>query len=240
MTVLTKEDYLPEQEVWEEGVYMLKETDPVLGGISGIDNLPLKHLANRTRYLKKQMEKGEEKRELAFKELVKPDGYKLVGRCKSIAELRTIRPTEHGQRILVDSYYEGGTTGGGEFVADLQDMITPDDGGVCIVLDGNGGRWKRLSDTLHVDDFGIKHQGVDVTFGIQTALNTAARLGKQLEFGFNQTYSISFINIPENSQLKTNGAVFRKNKTGHIVAVGIYSNVVIDRLHVKTQKIIVS
>lgn len=168
--------------------------------------------------------------------LKQADGYKLVGRCKSVAELRTIRPTEHGQRILVDAYYEGGTTGGGEFVADLQDMITPDDGGVCFVVDGNGGRWKRIiTATLHVDDFGIKAQAKDVTFGIQTALDTAARLGKQLEFGFNQTYYISFINIPEYSHIKTNGAVFRKNKTGHVAAVGIYSNVVIDRLHVKTQ-----
>lgn len=75
--------------------------------------------------------------------LIKPDGYKYIGRCKSIAELRTIKPTYHGQRILVDAYYEGGTTGGGEFVADLQDLDTPDDGGICIV--GNwGSRWKRI------------------------------------------------------------------------------------------------
>lgn len=88
--------------------------------------------------------------------LKQADGYKLVGRCKSVAELRTIRPTEHGQRILVDAYYEGGTTGGGEFVADLQDMITPDDGGVCFVVENNGGRWKRISSVAAVEDFGAK------------------------------------------------------------------------------------
>ncbi len=76
--------------------------------------------------------------------LSSPDGYKHIGRCKSVAELRTIRPTEHGQRILVDAYYEDGTTGGGEFVADLQDLVTPDDGGVCFVVNNNGGRWKRV------------------------------------------------------------------------------------------------
>ncbi|WP_227718418.1 hypothetical protein [Pasteurella multocida] len=47
---------------------------------------------------------------------------------------------------MVDAYYEGGTTGGGEFVADLQDMITPDDSGLCFVVEGgNAGRWKRVS-----------------------------------------------------------------------------------------------
>lgn len=159
MTTLTQQDYLPEQDVWEEGVYMLKETDPVLGGIAGIDNLPLKHLANRTRYLKKQVEIGEKKRELAFKELTKPDGYKFIGRCKSIDELRTIRPTEHGQRILVDAYHSGGTTGGGEFIADLQDMSTPDDGGVCII-NNNNTRWKRVYDKLSISDFGADPKAI--------------------------------------------------------------------------------
>ncbi|HDL4425245.1 TPA: phage tail protein, partial [Mannheimia haemolytica] len=93
--------------------------------------------------------------------LSSPDGYKHIGRCKSVAELRTIRPTEHGQRILVDAYYEDGTTGGGEFVADLQDLVTPDDGGVCFVVNNNGGRWKRV-DLSHLTlfDFGAVGDGV--------------------------------------------------------------------------------
>ncbi|MDD6910228.1 hypothetical protein [Actinobacillus minor] len=178
MTVLTKEDYLPEQEVWEEGVYMLKETDPVLGGISGIDNLPLKHLANRTRYLKKQMEKGEEKRELAFKELVKPDGYKLVGRCKSVAELRTIRPTEHGQRILVEAYHEGMTVGGGEWTADLSGVIKRDDGVKCVVLP-TGEKWINTKVNLHAVDYGVVGNGsFDDTSYVIKYINDADNLHK--------------------------------------------------------------
>lgn len=93
-----------------------------------------------------------------FNSLASVDGYKYVGRCKSVAELRTIRPTEHGQRILVDAYYEGGTTGGGEFMADLQDLVTPDDGGVCFVVEGNGGRWKRVlkNNNVSVFEYGAK------------------------------------------------------------------------------------
>ncbi|MDW0789840.1 phage tail protein, partial [Mannheimia haemolytica] len=94
--------------------------------------------------------------------LSSPDGYKHIGRCKSVAELRTIRPTEHGQRILVDAYYEDGTTGGGEFVADLQDLVTPDDGGVCFVVNNNGGRWKRV-DLSHLTLFDFWAVGDGVT-----------------------------------------------------------------------------
>ncbi len=47
---------IPERAQWEPGVYQLEETDPVLGGPNGVDNLPHKHLANRTTYLKQQQD----------------------------------------------------------------------------------------------------------------------------------------------------------------------------------------
>ncbi|OCL18927.1 hypothetical protein A9G07_11015 [Gilliamella sp. wkB72] len=45
-----------EVEKWELGIYQLETTDPVMGGEDGIDNLQAKQLANRTSYLKKQIE----------------------------------------------------------------------------------------------------------------------------------------------------------------------------------------
>lgn len=42
---------LVEEEKWEPGVYQLEETDPVVGGENGIDNLQAKQLGNRTQYL---------------------------------------------------------------------------------------------------------------------------------------------------------------------------------------------
>ena len=45
-----------EIETWEPGIYQLETTDPVMGGEDGIDNLQAKQLANRTLYLKKQIE----------------------------------------------------------------------------------------------------------------------------------------------------------------------------------------
>ncbi|WP_155710253.1 hypothetical protein [Burkholderia stagnalis] len=50
---------LVEFDKWEDGVYQLETSDPVQGGPEGIDNLQAKQLANRTRYLKKQVEAGQ-------------------------------------------------------------------------------------------------------------------------------------------------------------------------------------
>jgi hypothetical protein len=47
---------LPETAKWEDGIYQLEATDPVQGGQDGIDNLQGKQLANRTAYLKQQVD----------------------------------------------------------------------------------------------------------------------------------------------------------------------------------------
>lgn len=45
---------LTETAEYTAGIYQYEETDPVQGGINGIDNLPNRQLANRTAYLKQQ------------------------------------------------------------------------------------------------------------------------------------------------------------------------------------------
>ena len=47
---------IKEEKTWEEGIYQLEVTDPVVGGIDGISNKQAKQLANRTGYLKEQIE----------------------------------------------------------------------------------------------------------------------------------------------------------------------------------------
>ncbi|HHE9811459.1 TPA: phage tail protein [Enterobacter cloacae] len=49
---------LPETLQWEEGIYQIEVSDPVLGGPDGISNRQGKQLASRTLYLKQQVEKG--------------------------------------------------------------------------------------------------------------------------------------------------------------------------------------
>ncbi|NTX19281.1 phage tail protein [Burkholderia cepacia] len=52
---------LKEESRWEEGVYQFETSDPVQGGPDGIDNVPTKQLANRTRHLKDRAD-GNDKR----------------------------------------------------------------------------------------------------------------------------------------------------------------------------------
>lgn len=49
---------LPETPQWEEGIYQIEVSDPVLGGPDGISNRQGKQLASRTLYLKQLVEKG--------------------------------------------------------------------------------------------------------------------------------------------------------------------------------------
>ncbi|MDR2095054.1 MAG: DUF6273 domain-containing protein [Treponema sp.] len=47
--------FLPEESVWSEGIYQLEVEDGPEGGPEGIDNVPLKQLADRTVYLKENL-----------------------------------------------------------------------------------------------------------------------------------------------------------------------------------------
>jgi len=44
--------FQPEVSTYETGIYQWEVTDPVQGGIGGVDNVPILQLANRTKYLK--------------------------------------------------------------------------------------------------------------------------------------------------------------------------------------------
>jgi hypothetical protein len=103
---------------------------------------------------------------LIYNFLSSPDRMKNIGRCNSIAILRSIEPTLHGQKIEVISYYDDWESsnhmpcGGGEFFYDANDKISLDDGGACIVS-VNGARWKRtILGTVLVQEFGAKGDGV--------------------------------------------------------------------------------
>lgn len=48
---------LVEQARWATGIYQIEENDPVQGGANGITNRPQKELANRTFYLKQEVER---------------------------------------------------------------------------------------------------------------------------------------------------------------------------------------
>ena len=51
---------LNEQNQWEDGIYQIEQTDPVVGGQDGLTNVPARQLANRTTYLKRQLEAAQQ------------------------------------------------------------------------------------------------------------------------------------------------------------------------------------
>ncbi len=51
--------YLKETAAWEDGIYQIETSDPVLGGPDGIANRPARELANRTAWLKQQLKEAE-------------------------------------------------------------------------------------------------------------------------------------------------------------------------------------
>lgn len=148
---------LPETPVWEEGIYQLETTDPVQGGPDGVDNLPNRQLANRTVYLKKQIDElGAPARTVA-----------------SIAELRALTATNRPVQVL--GYYAAGDDGGGLFVWKAA-STAEDNGGTVIRPDsvsaGDPGRWERiLGPFVTPQMFGARADGVtDDSAAIQAAL----------------------------------------------------------------------
>ena len=49
---------LKETAKWETGIRQFEESDPVQGGENGVDNIPTRQLANRTVYLKQEVERA--------------------------------------------------------------------------------------------------------------------------------------------------------------------------------------
>jgi phage-related tail fiber protein len=52
--------HLKENAHWEDGIYQIETSDPVLGGPDGLTNRPARELANRTLWLKQQLTAAEE------------------------------------------------------------------------------------------------------------------------------------------------------------------------------------
>ncbi len=69
---------LKEQEIFEEGIYQIETTDPVVGGENGVTNKPIRQLANRTKYLKEQVEKAKKSADSK----VKKSGDTMTGALK--------------------------------------------------------------------------------------------------------------------------------------------------------------
>lgn len=134
-----------------------------------------------------------------------PDGLKVIGRCVSVAQLRTITGKKD-QWINVASYNEGTHIGGGFFYW-VDDISRVDDSGVFFRVNANGGWVRDLPDVsqLNVNHFGAVPNGkVDCAPAIQLMHNWSVAYaqangqsvqdapGVQLSYG---NYAVSSIDL---------------------------------------------
>lgn len=82
------------------------------------------------------------------------DGFKYIGSCKNVTELRATEPTTDKQLINLLQYNDNTGYGGGFLFYDSTDISSPDDGVIVFVTSG-GKRWKRInSDKVNLLDAG--------------------------------------------------------------------------------------
>lgn len=117
-----------------------------------------------------------------------PDGFRFVGKSRSFAQLRTIRPLVDGQRILLNGWYEGSSLGGGEFEGKFG--TATDDGGSIAAGDGYYWERKRDTQTIFLSEYGVV-SGMDITDPLSKAVSWSRKAG------------ITTIVIPGSSEMYT-------------------------------------
>lgn len=103
---------IKEEKTWEEGIYQLEITDPVVGGIDGISNKQAKQLANRTGYLKEQIENDKNSVDTALaKKRDVEDSYSKIEMDKKFTSVGTTIAEKLGKsETAADSTKLGGLT----------------------------------------------------------------------------------------------------------------------------------
>lgn len=86
------------------------------------------------------------------------DGHKYIGKCATIADLRTVEPATPKQSILVQKYASDSVISQGQYYYDDTDTTSADNGGSIIVTTG-GKRWK-YSGQATVETYGAYADGL--------------------------------------------------------------------------------
>ena len=107
-------------------------------------------------------------------DLAASDGFKLVGRCATVATLRTTEPTINKQMVSLVEYTTGTGYGGGILWYDNTDTTSADNG-VDVFVTTGGKRWKRLSSRITLLDAGGV-PGTDSSIALQRLVD--AKKGK--------------------------------------------------------------
>ena len=122
------DNFLPEEAVWEVGVRQVETTDTVLGGPGGTPNIAPNQLANRTLYLKQQIEK----RQNELIGLILPDSTALASRENAFLA--------DGSSYLVSDYPKLMSKVQGTAIMVAQSLIdaSPEQYAACYGISDNG------------------------------------------------------------------------------------------------------
>lgn len=92
---------ITEHAKWHDEIYLIERNDPVSGGVNGIANKAPIQLADRTLYLKEQLEKEQELSERAL--VYTPDNSNYQANNKTIEDLAApINANDAANRVYVD------------------------------------------------------------------------------------------------------------------------------------------
>ncbi|WP_413741263.1 hypothetical protein ACL2XO_18640 [Sodalis sp. RH15] len=133
--------------------------------------------------------------------LKQPDGYKYIGGCNTVEELKSIEPLYHGQKILLNNNSYPSSQGKiiptfegvSEMWHDSNDTVTKGDDILSFVT-LSGKRWKRTE--RHCIDFNWCDFGdVDKSIPLQRAIDLILAIANKT----GKAYELPFINIKAGS-----------------------------------------
>lgn len=110
------------------------------------------------------------------------DGYDVVGKCESVAQLMTISGARDGSRVLVNGYYAGTNVGGGEFSWNANTTAAEDGGYIIRPTGVTVGAWVRVSklNQVSLSEYGVVGNDNDVSNKILAAFAMANILQKEI------------------------------------------------------------
>lgn len=112
-------------------------------------------------------------------------GYSLIKEVPSFASLRTLPVFVEGQKVKLKSYYDGGNSGGGEFVGHRTTGI--DDGGS--IAAGNGYYWERVNyGTITPVLFGAQGNYTDTGEGFDNTIAFRAAVAFAIKSGYKEVF----------------------------------------------------
>jgi len=128
------------------------------------------------------LNKGSQLITLFLEKMSKNDGFKYIGSCPDVKNLRQTAPEYAGQEILLKAYYGDKISSGGGFFFAIPNTGLNDDGGIIFKVDDKW-CWKRIySSEINAEWFGVRNDGIACEDNINNSIDYITRSGGTLFF----------------------------------------------------------